>query len=346
MSKVIVVSDIHLHKWNYGSTVTKEGLNSRLVKQLNYLYLIRDIAVENKVKEVFCLGDLFHTNSTIQAEVLAAAWKGVNALYNSGVRFNCIVGNHDMASKDGSIHSLDWLRHYGTVVDKPMSFELGGRKAIAVPYTESIELLQHTFNRPNHRYAEIALLHQGVNLNDSRGSAWVLNEIFTKEMVPENIKRVFTGHYHKPCDDGKISIVGSPMQHTWSDYDNAVRGIVLLDTDTLEFTRIPNKYSPKFIKLDWVEDEFTYLPREFFAKISNCPQDKMEHTREDLLNDGALSVEFDIPNEPVVSNDVVKSEFISFDSILSEYESVVEDRRRAVGRQLRERLYETVKVPS
>jgi len=297
-----------------------------------------NLAKERGVYDIICLGDLFHTNSTIHAEVLMAATCAVQRLqWEYGINFHCLVGNHDMTSKDGQIHSLHWVRSNGKLIDKATVFDIGDRKISALPYTENVQQLADFFKTSE----ELVLLHQGVNLNDNRGSAWVLNEIFTKEMVPDHVKRVLTGHYHKPIDDGKISIVGSPMQHTWSDYDDAARGCMILDLDTLETERIVNNYSPRFLKLDWIEDEYTYLPKNFFVKISNCPKDKMEHFREDILNDGAVSVEFEIAGN--VEKKEVSPVFTSFDQIVQEYDEAVDGRRREVGRLLRDNMYETPK---
>lgn len=337
MSKALIISDIHLHRWSYGSTLTKGGFNSRLAEQLNYLYNVRNMACENEVKHVICLGDLFHTHSTIHAEVLHAAVTFVQALKNAGIKFHCIVGNHDMASKDGKIHTLDWLRDYGTLVDSWSIFDIEGRRIAATPYTESeaqlLNVLNHSID------TELILLHQGINLNENQGSAWVINEIFTKEMVPEHVKRVLTGHYHRPVDDGKISIVGSPMQHNWSDCDDTPRGCMILDLDTLETKRIENTYSPKFLKVDY---EKQVDIENKFVRMAGCPTDDMENTREKLLKLGAVSVEFEIQGN--AEKNEVAPVFTSFDQIVSEYDGAVEGRRREVGKLLRDSMYETPNI--
>jgi len=337
MSKVLIISDVHFHRWNYGATVTKDGFNSRLRGQLNYFYGLRDIAVDRGVKHVICLGDLFHTNSTIHAEVAATAWRTVTAFANQGIKFHCLVGNHDMASKDGKIHSLDWLRSYGILVDQPMSFILDGRHIAAMPYSENAEQLTSFLSNPRYRH-ELVLLHQGVNLHD-RGSAWVINEIFTKEMVPENVKLVLTGHYHRPVDDGKISIVGSPMEHNWSDCDNSARGCMILDLDTLETERIVNNYSPRFIKVKYGE---RVNVENKFVRVIDVPRDKIATTQEELLGYDAVSVECEILSKDEKKE--VTPVFTSFEQVVQEYDAAAEGRRREVGKLLRDSMYETPNI--
>lgn len=352
MSKILVISDIHLHRWNYGSTVGKTGLNSRLIDQMNYLFLVRDIAIENGVKHVFCLGDLFHTHSTVHAEVMHAAASFVNILKNNGIKFHCLVGNHDMASKDGKIHTLDWLRLLqdpnppypagcGAVIDSSISFDIEGRFISALPYTEDKEALAYHFNRTKHQGCELVLLHQGINLHDNQGSAWVINEVFTKDMVPDTVKRVLTGHYHKPCDDGIISIVGSPMEHTWSDYDGVARGCIILDLETLAIERIPNKFSPKFLKRNL--NDFAAAPEHAynkFLKIYGATKDVMEDVRKVALENNARSVEFDMTGGDAKKVEVVTM-FKSFDQVIKDYDESVDGRRREVGQLLRDSMYET-----
>ena len=291
---------------------------------------------DNHIKHIICLGDLFHTNQTIHAEVLSIATFVMEHYRRNNIQFHCLVGNHDMASRDGLIHSLPWLREYGNVIDRPSRFEIEGRRISALPYTENIDALIRFLEIPE----ELVLLHQGVNLND-RGSAWVINEIFKKEMVPEHVKRVLTGHYHKPCDDGKISIVGSPMQHNWSDYDDAARGCLILDLDTLEITRVENIFSSKFLKVDY-ENIHADINNKF-VKMLGCPKDKVDNTREIVLKHGAISVEFDMPVSTITKNDT-KPVFSTLESVLSDYDNTVDGRKLEVGHQVREQRYEAPKL--
>lgn len=346
-NKIILISDLHLNRWNYGATTTADGLNSRLLSQTQFLYWIRDVALQYGAKAVWCLGDLFHTNQTIHAEVLRAAYQGVTSIYSAGVTFNSLVGNHDMATKDGSLHSLHWLSEYGEIVTKPGIVDLGGVRTLAVPYTEDAEVLKQAFDRPRHDGAQIALLHQGIDLNNGRGSAWVLNEIFTKDMIPEHIKKVFTGHYHKPVDDDKVSIVGSAMQHTWSDADGVPRGCIVLDPETLEFTRIPNPISPRFVEcsLEQLPTDLTKV-RNLFLRVHNVPKDSIDEVREPLIKNGAISVEIDIALDKAPKEEGIKPAVVTMEGALNEFEQAVDEKVRVIGRQLREQIYEAPKVQS
>lgn len=335
MSKILVISDIHLHRWSYGSNVSKEGFNSRLIDQMNYLLLVVDMAIKNGVKHVVCLGDLFHTHSTIHAEVLNVAARFVQTLRNNDISFHCLVGNHDMSSKDGHIHTLDWLYPYGRVIADPVQFEIDGRLIAAMPYTENKERLERFFHR-KYGTPELILLHQGINLNDSIGSAWVINEIFTKDMVPETAKLVLTGHYHRPVDDGKIHIVGSPMEHNWSDCDDSKRGVILVDLETLAIERIENKFSPRFMKMKYGQTEDVFNK---FVRVVGCPIRDVEEIREVYMKAGARSIEFEFLNTE--ENREVVPVFTSFEQIIQDYDKAVDGRRREVGRLLRDSTYET-----
>ncbi len=324
--KLLLFSDFHLHNWTYGASYNN-GWNSRLLAQLDVGSQIYRIAEEHLVDGVVFLGDLFHTPGKIDAHVLTVANQIMKDLAHSFPLY-ILTGNHDMATKDGSVHSLSWLP--GTVIDSPTII---GDMAFC-PYTTDKNIVQKILNETPK--GGTCFLHQGVSGHPlAIGSDFVIpNEILHTSMIPEDIQ-VFTGHYHNPTNLGNLAIVGATMQHNWGD-TGGFRGIVIYENNSPQkYTWVSLNY-PNFYKVEPLMD----IPMgKHFYKLIDCKKDHNE-VREELLEAGALSVEFEI--KKIESSQEVAVEDFNIEKIISDYENVnkVSDSRIETGRNLREGKYE------
>lgn len=344
--KILLFSDAHLHTWKYGSKITPEGYNSRLVRQFGVLNMIGTYAYENDIENVFFLGDLFHTHSQVPTQALSLAH---NAFWWFKHKFKLnttfLVGNHDMVDKAGRIHAIGWLREYGNVIEEQTTFTIGNQKFHALPYTEDeTKLNEFLSETPN---GAIILMHQGV-AGIPMGSGFVINEMLNSEMIPEQCKHAFTGHYHthKKVHD-KLTIVGSMTQLTWADVGDA-RGWVVYDTDTNEVIHIEQTYAPEFRILDM--ENATYLAGGLpptvpidgnFIRVINWKGDRDE-LRKQLLDSGADAVEFELDRALKPDTDLFQAADFSIEPILKKYdEMTMTNRRQEIGRQIRDFSYET-----
>lgn len=338
-----------MHTWRYGATITEHGYNSRLLFQYKVLNDIAQYATANDIKHIFFLGDLFHTYSQVPTQVLSLAhnvfwwWKNQ---FNLDAYF--LVGNHDMLDKkQGKIHSIGWLREYGTVIEEPCTFQVAGQTFHAMPYTEDAEKL-HDFlqETPN---GAIILLHQGV-VGVPMGSGFVIDEILHPDLIPEQCKHLFTGHYHmhKKVND-KLTIVGSTMQLTWADVGDA-RGWVVYDTDTNEVEHVQSN-APEFRVFDM--NDVSYLPgglpphmpvQNNFIRVVNWKGDRDE-LRETLKSQGAASVEFELDESIKPGTNLFKKADFSIEPIVKQYDEMeMPKRRKEIGKQIRDFSYETNKI--
>ncbi|KKK71424.1 hypothetical protein LCGC14_2914060, partial [marine sediment metagenome] len=121
--KILIFSDLHLHQWNYGSTLI-EGMNSRLLDGFNVMKQIAEYINDHPVDACVFGGDLFHTHGKIDSAVLKVAYEGMSMIHDSLSRqFNMLVlvGNHDTSDKSMKVHNLHWMKALGiNVVDKPL----------------------------------------------------------------------------------------------------------------------------------------------------------------------------------------------------------------------------------
>jgi DNA repair exonuclease SbcCD nuclease subunit len=360
--RILLFSDLHLHTWKYGSKVTPEGYNSRALYQFAVLNQIGNYAFDRGIQHVFFLGDLFHTHSQIPTQALSLAH---NAFWWFKHKFNLethfLVGNHDMVDKEGKIHSIGWLREYGTVIESQTTFHISGPVTMekhglfrdvkltihALPYTED----QETLNKflADTPPGAIILMHQGI-MGVPMGSGFVINEILSPELIPEQCKHAFTGHYHahRKVND-KLTVVGSPTQLTWADVGDA-RGWVVYDTDTNTVEHVESS-APHFRVLDM--EGGNYLPgglpghvtvESDFIRVVNWKGDRDE-LRSQLQSAGAAAVEFELDQILKPGHEEFKKASFSIEPILAEYDKLeMTDRRKTIGQLIRDQKYETSKI--
>jgi len=290
--KVLIFSDLHLHNWQYGSTVV-DGMNSRLRDQARVLDQIAMYCEYNEVDHIVFGGDLFHTHGKIDASVLKVAYEGItNLLEKSNVGMDIIVGNHDTACKDMSTHALHWLAMHEQIriMDHNVHNNIKEEwfEASFLPYTEDKDRIKKFFENAN----PLCFTHQGMS-GVPMGSGFVINEILTQDMVPSHIKHLFTGHYHKHTEvTDRITIIGSAMQLTWAD-EGDKRGFLVYDTEDGKFEHIES-VAPKFVTIDW--NSLIVPPASLvennFIKITNYTGHHPDDIRDFVSEAGARSVEF------------------------------------------------------
>jgi DNA repair exonuclease SbcCD nuclease subunit len=293
--KVLIFSDLHLHNWNYGSTIV-DGMNSRLRDQARVLDQIAMYCEHNPVDHIVFGGDLFHTHGKIDAGVLKVAYEGIDRiLEKSDVGMDLIVGNHDTADKSMKVHALHWIESFAQI--KVVDTMTHDALFSYLPYTEDKAVIEKFFQDAN----STCFMHQGI-AGVPMGSGFLINEAFSLDMVPDYVDQVFTGHYHKhsnPSD--KVTVIGSTLQLTWADKGDK-RGFLIYDTETGEIEHIES-VAPKFVTFnmagrgsaDYIYQERlgkTGLFRDNFVRVHNYNSTYTDEIREGLLDAGARSVEF------------------------------------------------------
>ena len=348
MVKALIISDLHMHKWQYGSRLTEQGYNSRLWFLYQALLQVRSQAIEHHVDAVFVTGDIFHTHDKVDVQTLfltATALMqiaGVCPLY-------LLVGNHDMATASGDVHALKAFESFATIIDKPTKFEVAGCPVIAHPYTKDIDGLYMFLDAAEE--GSMALVHQGV-AGASLGSSWIPDEKFGKRKICSRIETCWAGHYHKPQASPQIVIPGSFAQHTWADSEEW-HGSWWYDSDG---PRVEMELStPKFVTLGWHEGFADLPPQEEggdqpdliagnFIRVGNCPRDiDTTRFREVMFSHGCESVELIYGADLGVqtTSGIVKTGDFSIEPLLKEYAEIAMPERRAeIGKLIREFRYE------
>ena len=335
--KRLIFSDLHLHTWSYGATITEAGYNSRLWAQKLALDEMLAYAKEHQIDYAYFLGDLFHTHGQVPTQALSIA-----ADFFRKLRAQCsvraIVGNHDMANKAGNIHALEFLRH-GELAGKWFD---GGVNVYGLPYTEDEDKIKQFMDICGGT-GGIVLLHQGV-ANVPLGSGYIIDERLKPEMIPDNCV-AFTGHYHfHRRVSQNLTVVGNLTGLNWSDA-NQPKGFVIYDDATGEIEHIEQTAAPNFVSFDGKQFRGNYehpIAGNFLRLNYPVAMDDQEEIRKNYLAEGALTVEFpQLLTDQEETATMKAGDELTIEHLVEAFERKdMNKRRREVGVDLREDNYE------
>ena len=234
--KVCILGDVHLGVRSDSKTFTDHF--RKYFTEIFFPYL-----VENNIKQVYQLGDLFDRRKYINFFTLSECRDYFfDAAKNYGIHLHILLGNHDIFWKETlSVNSPDLLlKGYDniTLYDNPTAVTIGKEAVDIIPWIcndnehQVQEFISNTTSKTCLGHFEISgfQMYKGV---DNHGG--ISPEIFKKYDL------VLSGHFHHRSSSRNIVYVGTPMEHTWSDFEDP-RGFHIFDTDTKELAFIENPY--------------------------------------------------------------------------------------------------------
>ena len=231
----VITADIHCANYKPFSSVDSSGRNTRFVACLNVLDEIYSFAKEKRCKNVFIAGDLFHTRGKIDTVIYDSIYQ---FLKKSGdVRTYLVVGNHDQAVKNGSVHSLRPFRElpHVEVIDTPTTI----KNVLFLPYQEKVDF--DTFTS-----ADYLVGHMGVSGAVVGASNYEIGEEVGLKHL-KKYKLAFLGHFHKGQSLGNVHIPGSPLQHTLGEREDK-KGFLYVDY--YYNMKVIETHAPKFKMID------------------------------------------------------------------------------------------------
>ena len=257
---------IHTSDWHFGMPVGTGNYGDCQDYFLQNLYtLIR----EEGVGTVLCAGDIYDS-SVVNAEAIALFNKAATTLCTElGVKFILIAGNHDSAPRLASCREL--LKSSGMYVTGRLERNIepvlldGGKVAVySVPFfnrdevtalfperhgeirsqeTAMMVVCDHIRENMDPKRKNIILAHALIidaELSESDRSARVGFATAISKDVFHGFDYVALGHIHKPqIIADHIRYSGSPIKYSFGSEENQTKGVVLLDTDTLEQRFVP-----------------------------------------------------------------------------------------------------------
>jgi len=302
--RIVLFSDLHCHPFQPYATILANGMNSRLADAISCIDQIVAYCADpnNHVDLVLFGGDLFHVRKNISVAAFNEVYAALSQFAANDIPLVLIHGNHDQASKDGSVNSIKTFHSMAHVIERPGWLELRGRwgdpySILGVPYTENIEHLKDIVNIPNPEplAPSILLAHLGVQ-GAKVGADFVYATPYDAKVEDLNcgaFDRVYLGHYHMHQQLASNAwYIGAPLQHNWGD-KHQWRGFLVYNTDTKSHEKVDLK-SPKFVEIDNTSLNMdTSLYSDDFVKIVDSSTDSWSKTRieEERIRLGARSLE-------------------------------------------------------
>jgi exonuclease SbcD len=259
---------IHTSDWHFGMGV---GTGNYEQEQRFFLQQLYDLIQKEQVEAVLLSGDVFDSSVT-NAQAIELYNEAVTTLCQKlGVKLIVIAGNHDSAARLASCRAL--LKGAGMNVTGRLERDVepvlldGGKVAVySLPFFSRDEAaVLFPEKREQLRSAEMAMMvvcdairesmdperknivlsHSlivNAELSESDRSARVGFATAVSKEVFQEFDYVALGHIHKPqVISGHIRYSGSPLKYSFGNEESQEKGVVLLDTDTMEQRFVPLK---------------------------------------------------------------------------------------------------------
>jgi len=171
---------------------------------------------------IFC-GDLHHNRNSLNITTMQHSLRILEKLGAAFDQFFYFPGNHDLYYKDKrDVHSVEYAKHIPgiTVIN-----EMWERDDVAfVPWLVEDEWKQAAKMKSRYMFGHFELPHFYMNaMVQMPDNGELKAEHFA------NQEYVFTGHFHKRQQRGKVHYIGNAFPHNFADaWDNA-RGMMILD---------------------------------------------------------------------------------------------------------------------
>lgn len=266
---MIVCSDLH---------VNKDLI--RITECLNFLDYIKKYGLENNIKKIAILGDLFDTSNNIKYNSFIPFFNKLYELKESGFCLYIIPGNHDILREEDNDCLAESFKSFCHFIKKSETINIDGIDYDFLAYTENPSDI------PNK--GQVLLTHlevEGFYFNPYKKSE---SKTFTKNTF-ENYDLVISGHLHKMQEDGNMCFCGSPYSTRKDEAGNHYFAVV----DGTQYKLINYNEAPEYmnIKIEDAlsDDSINYNNKivevEIGSKIENWVK-----LRDVIISKGAVEV--------------------------------------------------------
>ena len=257
---------LHTSDWHFGMTL---GTGSYAEDQRFFLDRLYRLIREEKIEALLLSGDIYDS-SVVNAEAIGLYNEAMTKLcLELGVTVIAIAGNHDSAARLASCRELlkgAGLHITGKVERDPVPVLLdGGKVAVySIPFftrdeitallpekkdqirnteTAMLAYCDHIRGQMDESRKNIILSHSlivGSELSESDRSARVGFATAISKDVFQGFDYVALGHIHKPqAIENHIRYSGSPLKYSFGAEESQEKGVVVVDTDTMEIRFVP-----------------------------------------------------------------------------------------------------------
>lgn len=252
---------IHTSDWHFGMAL---GTGSYAEDQRYFLQQLYDLIRKEQVEAVLLSGDVYDSSVT-NAEAIGLYNEAVTKLcLELGVKLIVIAGNHDSAARLSACREL--LKSAGLYVTgrleremEPVLLDDGKVAVYSLPFfgrdevtalfpekkgeirsqeTAMLAVCDHIRENMDNNKCNIVLSHSlivNAEISESDRSARVGFATAVSKDVFDGFDYVALGHIHKPqVIAPHVRYCGSPLKYSFGSEENQEKGVVLIDTDTME----------------------------------------------------------------------------------------------------------------
>src|SRR5271165_5908267 len=214
-NKAIVFTDVH-----FGLRHNSEEHNKDCLDFIDWL--IGEGKKRNADTCIF-MGDWSHHRSNINLLTLDYTMKALRKLNNAFLKTYILVGNHDIFYREKrDIHSMIVGSEFKNIVliDEPTVKD----NVALIPWLVEEEWKEVTNIKSKYLFGHLELPGFKMNANVEMPDNGTLNSAHFKHQ-----EMVFSGHFHMRQTKGKISYIGNPFGHNYSDVWDFDRGAMFLE---------------------------------------------------------------------------------------------------------------------
>lgn len=223
-----------------------------------------DEAKKRGCETCFFLGDWHHHRAFVNVSTLNYTLSNLGFLDDAFEKVYFIVGNHDLFYREKrEINSLPMANRFPhiTMVNRVIQ---EGDVAI-VPWLVGDEWKQMQKLKVKYIFGHFELPHFKMNaMVEMPDHGGISKDDF------KNADYVFSGHFHKRQQQGKIHYIGNPFGHNYADAWDFDRGAMFIEWDKgPEYVNWTE--GPRFVSLELstlLEDPDKYLNEYTYAKVS------------------------------------------------------------------------------
>lgn len=255
LSKIAVFGDIH-----YGMKNNSREHNDNCEKFIKWF--IEESKKEN-IKTCIFLGDYHHVRSAVNVSTLNYSVSGLKFLNDYFDQTYFIIGNHDMFYRDKmEIHSIPYIDQYPKITTIDSITTIGD--ITLVPWLVSDEWKKIPEIKSPYIFGHFELPTFKMNAMIEMPDHGLLNATHFK-----NQKQIFSGHFHKRQNNGKIYYIGNTFPHNYADAWDDDRGMMIWEPDKIPtFKSWPD--APKYRTLHFSQvaaDPKQFIDDKTFVKI-------------------------------------------------------------------------------
>lgn len=248
--KLIVIGDVHFGVKKFNIEFLRDTL--KFFNEQLFPYMI-----ENNIKEIFQLGDLFDNRTTMDILFLQVLKEEFfDILKEKGFILRSLLGNHDLYFRESRDVSLikqfrDLYPDNFILYEDRETIQINEHKTYVVPWIVKGEDLNYEeIKDKDSILGHFEIRHFHLVKGHIDNSAKLTADFFTENT---QVKNVFSGHYHIKDTKGLVKYLGTPIWINWSDFDEQKGFYVWDEFDNLEF--IDNIISKKFVKIKYNDEK-------------------------------------------------------------------------------------------